>query len=118
MHGAARSYRTVTFVASDGESRRSRIRYVKIGRWNGKTVNDDPEMANQEFQDLFTTGSPGMCATGNRPENTDTMFRLLKVELRQFQVLVLERTMTQHQIAKWSDADNIIYIGCGNVEMR
>ncbi len=23
------------------------------------------------------------------------------------------KTMTQHQIAKWSDADIIIYIGCG-----
>ena len=23
------------------------------------------------------------------------------------------KTMTQHQIAKWSDADVIIYIGCG-----
>ena len=24
------------------------------------------------------------------------------------------KTMTQHQIAKWSDADIIIYIGCGD----
>ncbi|MFQ9346365.1 MAG: hypothetical protein ACLR2O_14020 [Coprococcus sp.] len=28
------------------------------------------------------------------------------------------KTMTQHQIAKWSDADIIIYIGCGEREMK
>ena len=44
----------------------------------------------------------------------DTMFPLAKEELQPF----LEdsergKTMTQHQIAKWSDADVIIYIGCG-----
>ena len=58
---------TVTFVASDGDQ--GSYDHVKIGRWNGKTVNNDPEMANQGSKTCSRQDS-GMCATGNRPENT------------------------------------------------
>mgnify|MGYP000659389364 FL=1 len=44
----------------------------------------------------------------------DTMFPLARaVQQRSQGVFGTGKTMTQHQIAKWSDADVIIYIGCG-----
>ena len=43
----------------------------------------------------------------------DTLFPIAKAVRRNSGWIWYRKTMTQHQIAKWSDADIIIYIGCG-----
>lgn len=43
----------------------------------------------------------------------DTMFPLARAARQPFRRFGTGKTMTQHQVAKWSDADVIIYIGCG-----
>ncbi len=60
---------TVTFVALMENMRSRSYDHVKIGRWNGKTVNNDPEMANQSSKTCSRQDS-GMCAAGNRPANS------------------------------------------------
>ena len=45
----------------------------------------------------------------------DSFFPLAKGE--QHHTRDLRKTITQHQLAKWSDADIIVYIGCGEQEM-
>ena len=43
----------------------------------------------------------------------DTFFPISKVVSRPSRRLRDGKTMTQHALAKWSDADAIVYIGCG-----
>ena len=76
-------------------------------------IDLDAEVANPRAQ----AGTPqisGQRAIDHRPANLDTMFpdrqRRYSGNPGGFGT---GKTMTQHQIAKWSDADIIVYIGCG-----
>ncbi len=56
----------------------------------------------------------GLCATGYRTENTGyNVSNCKRWNCGNSWWFWYWKTMTQHQIAKWSDADIIIYIGCG-----
>ena len=47
-------------------------------------------------------------------DKSDRSFsQLLKVELLQFRTFGSGKTVVQHQLAKWADADIIVYVGCG-----
>lgn len=55
-----------------------------------------------------------MCALVTGQRILDTMFPIAKGGTAAIPGgFGTGKTMTQHQIAKWSDADIIIYIGCG-----
>lgn len=57
---------------------------------------------------------PGKCAAGNRTANSGYDVPDCKGGTAAIPGgFGTGKTMTQHQIAKWSDADIIIYIGCG-----
>lgn len=56
----------------------------------------------------------GKRTAGNGQRILDTMFPIAKGGTAAIPGgFGTGKTMTQHQIAKWSDADIIIYIGCG-----
>jgi V/A-type H+-transporting ATPase subunit A len=105
---------TVEFVAPDGEYTVSDV-IAKITSKNGKSFDVKlsqqwPIRAPRPYKSRVWVRRP--LVTGQRV--IDTLFPLAKGGTAAIPGgFGTGKTMTQHQLAKWSDADIIIYIGCG-----
>ncbi len=105
---------TVVSVVSDGEYT-IKDTLVVIETAEGKKVNLSmmqkwPIRVPRPVHHRFSASVP--LVTGQRV--LDTMFPLAKGGTAAIPGgFGTGKTMTQHQIAKWSDADIIVYIGCG-----
>ena len=75
-------------------------------------------MAHPKFPAHRQTGAPRRSLiTGQRI--IDTMFPIAKGGTAAIPGgFGTGKTMTQHQLAKWCDADIIIYVGCGERAMK
>ena len=105
---------TVTYVAEDGQYTINDT-IVTIKTDNGATKNLSltqrwPIRQPRPFSKRFSATRP--LVTGQRI--IDTLFPLAKGGTAAIPGgFGTGKTMNQHQIAKWADADIIIYIGCG-----
>ncbi|MDR1017312.1 MAG: V-type ATP synthase subunit A [Lachnospiraceae bacterium] len=105
---------TVTYVANDGEYTINDV-IVKIELSDGTTreltmTQRWPIRVPRPVHERHATSVP--LITGQRV--IDTMFPIAKGGAATIPGgFGTGKTMTQHQIAKWADADIIIYIGCG-----
>ena len=105
---------TVTFVASDGEHTiKDHMITLKLDDGTEKIltmIQRWPIRVPRPVHDRIPACVP--LVTGQRI--LDTMFPIAKGGTAAIPGgFGTGKTMTQHQIAKWSDADIIIYIGCG-----
>ena len=88
------------------------ISVVPDGQYTIKDTLITLELADGTLKELSMTQRWPMLVTGQRI--LDTMFPIAKGGTAAIPGgFGTGKTMTQHQIAKWSDADIIIYIGCG-----
>ena len=82
--------------------------------WNIKRTVNDTEMADPCTAAGASERYPASVPLVTGQRILDTMFPIAKGGTAAIPGgFGTGKTMTQHQIAKWSDADIIIYIGCG-----
>ncbi len=103
----------ITYIAGEGEYRaRDTIAKVKVGEEEREInmVQRWPVRIARPYMERLSTKEP--LITGQRV--IDTMFPIAKGGAAMIPGgFGTGKTMLQHQIAKWSNADIIVYIGCG-----
>ena len=104
---------TVTYIAEDGEYKAKDI-IAKIKsddkEYEISMIQKWPVRIGRPYKERLMTSEP--LITGQRV--IDTMFPIAKGGTAMIPGgFGTGKTMLQHQIAKWSDADIIVYIGCG-----
>ena len=103
----------VTYIASDGNYNIQevicRVR-GESGEYEIKMFHNWPVRTPRPYKERINVSEP--LVTGQRV--IDTMFPIAKGGTAMIPGgFGTGKTMLQHQIAKWSDADIIVYIGCG-----
>lgn len=103
----------VSFIAEEGEYKaKDIIAKIKVGdkEYEISMVQKWPVRTGRPYKERLMTSEP--LITGQRV--IDIMFPMAKGGTAMIPGgFGTGKTMLQHQIAKWSDADIIVYIGCG-----